>query len=638
MTFSPGDNVGTFRIIEPLGQGGMATVYKAYHAALDRYVAIKVLHPAFKQDPNFIARFNREARIVARLDHPNIIPIFDFAEQEGTPFLVMRYVEGKTLKAIMRDTHLPIDRVLSVMRPVTAALAYAHDQNVLHRDLKPSNIMLTNDGHVFLADFGLARIAQAGDSTLSKDMLIGTPQYISPEQAQGLAVDERSDLYSLGVVLYEMLTGRVPFSADTPYAVIHDHIYSPLPLPRSINPNLSPDLERVLLKALDKDPRARFATASDLMQALETAAAVPNANTNVTSTVIPAPTPIAPSPSIVSPAPSPMPSTMVYAPIPSAASASLATPVPAPIPVAKPASSSKTGLLIAAGIVGFLIIAALVVGIVFVAVQRKNEPPQVFAPFVNSNPQQPDIQNPKILATPVNPNPPQPGTLNSNPPKAQATLANPNPTQTGAQLDAQLKAARDAVAKNPNDVNARLTLANALAATKNYDDAFKEYDLVIKSNPKLVSAYGYAGTLAQSLGDFDRAINYFKNGITQNPSNIYLYLSMSDVFVQEKKYDQARTALDQALKIDGNSAQAYWRIGDLDRLQGKPAQALISYGRAAAIDPDLPEAHYSLGQLALLRNQKDEAIRQFQMVVNNPNTSAELKNQAAGQLAILGVK
>lgn len=274
MTFAPGEYIGPYRIIEPLGQGGMATVFKAYHAMLDRYVAIKALHPAFKEDPSFLTRFEREARIVAKLDHPNIIPIYDFAEHEGTPYLVMRYIEGETLKSLLVQQPMPLERVLEILRPVTDALSYAHSQGVLHRDIKPSNILLSNDGHIYLTDFGLARTTQPGSSTLSRDMLIGTPQYISPEQAKSESVDERSDIYSLGVVLFEMLTGRVPFSADTPYSVIHDHIYSPLPMPSSINPKLSPEIERVVLKALAKDPDARYRDARDLFQALELASRI----------------------------------------------------------------------------------------------------------------------------------------------------------------------------------------------------------------------------------------------------------------------------------------------------------------------------------------------------------------------------
>ena len=270
MTISSGENVGAYRVIEQLGSGGMATVFKAYHPSLDRYVAIKVLHPAFKADPQFFERFQREARIVANLEHPNIIPVYDFSEHEGEPYLVMRFIEGDTLKPEMEGQPMPPAEVLHLIRPVCQGLNYAHKQGVLHRDIKPSNIMITDDGSVFVTDFGLARMVQAGESTLSQDMMVGTPQYISPEQAQGVSnLDQRTDIYSLGVVLYEMLTGRVPFSADTPFATVHDHIYTPLPMPSSVNPDIEPDVERMLLKALAKNPDDRFATVDELLQSLE---------------------------------------------------------------------------------------------------------------------------------------------------------------------------------------------------------------------------------------------------------------------------------------------------------------------------------------------------------------------------------
>lgn len=272
MTFITGEQVGPYQIIEQLGSGGMATVFKAYHASLDRYVAIKVLHPAFKQDPNFLSRFQREARIVARLEHPHIVPVYDFSEAGGQPYLVMRFIEGETLKARLANDDLSLDEVARIMKPVGEALSYAHGQGVLHRDVKPSNVLLTPDGGVWLADFGLARIAQAGESTLSQDSLLGTPQYISPEQAQGLSdLDARTDIYSLAVVMYELLVGRVPYQADTPYAVIHDHIYAPLPLPHSIKPDFPEPLERVLLKALSKERDDRYATVADLMRAFDQA-------------------------------------------------------------------------------------------------------------------------------------------------------------------------------------------------------------------------------------------------------------------------------------------------------------------------------------------------------------------------------
>jgi len=272
MTFAVGETVGPYQIISPLGEGGMASVYKAYHANLDRYVAIKVMHPGFKEDKTFISRFQREARVLARLDHPNIVPIFDFAEHEGQPYLVMKYIEGGTLKDRLA-LHAPsLPETLTVVDTVGSALAYAHQQGILHRDIKPSNIIITPENHYYLSDFGLARLTSAGESTLSQDALLGTPNYISPEQARGQTdLDGRTDIYSFGIVLYEMIVGRVPFSGNTPYSIVHDHIYTPLPPPSSINPKVSEPLEKFLLKALAKDREDRFANVSTMMLAFRKA-------------------------------------------------------------------------------------------------------------------------------------------------------------------------------------------------------------------------------------------------------------------------------------------------------------------------------------------------------------------------------
>jgi hypothetical protein len=250
----------------------MASVFKAYHPALDRFVAIKVLHPAFKEEPNFLSRFQREARVVARLEHPNIVPVYDFAEHEGQPYLVMKYIEGETLKARLNQGPLTKKEALSIVEAVGSALTYAHQRGVLHRDIKPSNVLLSHAGSIYLADFGLARMVEAGASTLSKDVMLGTPQYVSPEQAKGnIELGVGTDIYSFGVVLYELVVGRVPFNADTPFSIIHDHIYTPLPLPSEVNPKVPEVTERVLLKSLAKEPADRFKSVEALVSAFHAA-------------------------------------------------------------------------------------------------------------------------------------------------------------------------------------------------------------------------------------------------------------------------------------------------------------------------------------------------------------------------------
>lgn len=267
--------IGGYKIIGQIGAGGMATVYEAYHEKLDRHVAIKWMHASFVQDRQFVGRFEREARIVARLDHPNIVPIYDYDTHDNRPYLVMKYIGGQTLKDRMAQSPLTLTEIISVMNTVAGALDYAHTQGVLHRDLKPSNIILDEAGMAYLTDFGLARITHQGESTLSADSMLGTPHYISPEQALGdKTLDGRTDVYSFGVLLYEMLVGRLPFTADTPYAIVHKHIYASPPAPSALNPDIPPAVERVLLKALAKAPADRYPTATalmtDLMRALQT--------------------------------------------------------------------------------------------------------------------------------------------------------------------------------------------------------------------------------------------------------------------------------------------------------------------------------------------------------------------------------
>ena len=275
MSLTAGTTIGRYEIVEPIGQGGMATVYKARQPALDRIVALKVIRAGFSEDPEFLERFRREARAVARLDHPNVVHVYDFDEIDGRAILAMQFLDQGTLKdrvaQLARDRQvLPQDEVARVMEQIAAGLGYAHAQGVIHRDVKPANVMFTHDGRAVVTDFGIARML-GGTQLTATGVGIGTPEYMSPEQGQGGALDARSDVYSLGVVAYELLTGQLPFTGDTPFAVVLKHVREPLPPPSQVNPALTPAIDAVLLKALAKDPADRYGEVADLADALRRA-------------------------------------------------------------------------------------------------------------------------------------------------------------------------------------------------------------------------------------------------------------------------------------------------------------------------------------------------------------------------------
>lgn len=274
MTNLVGQTLNNYQIIELLGGGGMAQVYKAYHPGLDVYRAIKVIRPEFVNQPGFKERFQREAQAVAKLRHPNIVQVHDYGVQDNLYFMVMEFIEGQDLKNYLKQHSAirPFNEIVSIIEQVASALHYAHQASVLHRDIKPANIMLTAQKQAILTDFGIAKILQReqeGEQT-EAGVSIGTPAYMSPEQAKGLPdINPTADLYSLGIVLYEMLTGRVPYLADTPLAVILKVVNEPLPPPRTFSPDIPDVLQGVVLKATAKNPAQRYQTGEAFVDGLK---------------------------------------------------------------------------------------------------------------------------------------------------------------------------------------------------------------------------------------------------------------------------------------------------------------------------------------------------------------------------------
>jgi serine/threonine-protein kinase len=263
-----GYTIGGYQIAEEIGRGGMSVVYRAYQFQLERWVAIKILHTAESQSAEFLSRFRREAMSIAALRHPNILAIYDYGEERGIAYIVMEYVPGGSLKTRMGGKPMEWPDAATLLIPVGKALAYAHSQGIVHRDVKPANILLVRPDWPLLADFGLVKLLDSQKGLTRPGVTIGTPAYFSPEQAVGDNVDHRSDVYSLGIVLYETLTGHVPFESDSPFDMMLQRLREPPTPPRRLNPLITPQLETIILRALAREAAARYPTMESLIDSL----------------------------------------------------------------------------------------------------------------------------------------------------------------------------------------------------------------------------------------------------------------------------------------------------------------------------------------------------------------------------------
>lgn len=265
------EKIGRYEIKSELGRGGMATVYRAYDPSFDREVAIKVLPREMLHEPQFRSRFEREIKMVAGLEHPAIVPVYDVGNEDGQPYFVMRYMTGGSLSSWIEKGKFSIQDTARIIEKIAQGLAYSHKKGIVHRDLKPDNILFDSNGDPFISDFGVAKFTEATGG-LTGSGVIGTPAYMSPEQAQGTEVDSRSDIYGLGVIVYQMLSGQQPYSADTPMGVVVKHITEPAPEILKVLPSLPPEMDTIIKTSMAKDKNARYPNTVELAKALNLAA------------------------------------------------------------------------------------------------------------------------------------------------------------------------------------------------------------------------------------------------------------------------------------------------------------------------------------------------------------------------------
>jgi eukaryotic-like serine/threonine-protein kinase len=499
---------GKFKVEKMIGQGGMGKVYRARHLTLDRPVVLKMLHRAYSDDPQIVQRFQREARAASRLNHPNSIAVLDFgAAEDGTLYMAMEYLAGRDLSRVVAE-EFPLGeaRIARIGGQILSALAEAHAQGIIHRDLKPENVMVEprrdEPDFVKVLDFGIAKITAAAENEpklTQAGLVCGTPEYMSPEQARGADLDQRSDLYSVGVILYQLATGELPFQSDTPVGFLTKHLVEvPVP-PRQRRPEVSERLDALIRRAMEKDPTRRFADAAAMREALLACA------TPAPARAAPPPPPATLMVDVVEDVPEPAP-----APAP-AARASRAATAPSPAPAAR----SKTPLVAGAAAVIALAVGAAVV----IAGKREAAPPPApVAAVAAAQVQPPAPPSPPAATAEPSPTPAPPATAEPTPAPAtspEATL----PTTSTAALPPAPTPASTAAKKGPDRARARSLLARGDAARgqMDLDGAIQAYLAAEAADPSLAEVQKKLGLCYQQQGKDQEAAARYRRYLATNP-------------------------------------------------------------------------------------------------------------------------
>ncbi len=615
-----GQTLGRFEILSELGRGGMAVVYKARQTDLDRIVALKILPPSLTSDQSYIARFRQEARSAARLEHPHIMPIYEVGEVAGYHYIAMKFIQGRTLKQLLQqEGALSVKRATQILAQVGEALDYAHRQGIIHRDIKPSNVMITDEGWIYLTDFGLARGTGSNGGLTIAGTVMGTPEYMSPEQAQGLPnVGPPTDIYALGVMLYELLTGAFPFKAETPMAMLAARlVHAPIP-PRDVRSDLPPAVEDVIMRALARKPEARFATAAEMVAALRQAVGMseselsrpltPQGGMPAIGSGLPSPLPTHPAtpfpptqPATPPPAYGPTTPSPAYLQTPSMPAshpyaAAPTTPAPNPLNVpATPTRSTRKGLLIGI-LVGVITLGLLAGGGV-----------ALFALFRSSSPPVPPTDETASLIS-----------------TGDTALA-----RSGGLAEA-IAAYREAVAANSDDMTAHARLAGALLAQGSWNEVIAAADPLINATDRRAQAIGFgiSGYAYLHLGNRVQARLSGERAIKADDNEALGHALYAAVLATDAADSHDNDLMDRAFNAIGKAED---RLAASDPLNQSFAHALLGWAFSrdfllrddpntleqavssleAAIDrfPILALFHYELGTIYLTTDQDSTLAR-----------------------------
>jgi len=579
-----GHKLGQYQLHERIGSGGMGAVYRAMQTGLEREVAVKVLPPSLAMEPGYAARFTREAKTSAALEHPHIIPIYDYGTQDDISYIVMRLLTGGTLKdrlnaALLNGEPLPsLETVITLLRQLADALDYAHSRGVIHRDIKPGNVMFDNRSDVFLVDFGIAKLTQATTQLTGDSMMMGTPAYMSPEQWMGQDLTPAADQYSLAVLVYNMLTGRGPFEAPTPYAMMHQHIHEPVPPPQLLRADVPLTVNMVLERALAKEAGSRFPSIRDFATAFEDAArGVPTIPPPLVVDHLPDEKPTLPLPA---PAPVVIPRPKPERTLPSQSTE----------PTAKPARRSwvwAISLLLLVGMIVLLI--------------------ALFRPPATDNP---DSNLPTLMLLPST-SPTGSGDQTPSLTNTDVALVLPDITQTQTSLAATLTRTIGETL-TPFATSSRVPIPTALPSATPTPTRRPTLTPRPTFTPTLDATYYFnLGVEAAAAGDYATAISYFDIALALDPNYTDAYYQRGFAYYVSGDPNTAYNDYTAAISLDAAYWPAYASRGQVVYDWGDYPSALADYSQAIALNPDYPYTYHSRGLAYVAVGDSDSALADY---------------------------